>query len=178
MSVKIEVCRVFAAEPAVVWARIARIEDHSVWMKDAVRIEPRAVPRRDVGDEFDCLTRVGPFSTNDRFTVTEWAPPAVMGIDHVGAVKGTARFVLEPAGDNANATRFCWRESLTFPWWMGGALGGSVAKHLLAKIWRANLVRLQRLVEAPEPSVREAGIPPSSEAGPQRPGAGGAESGE
>ena len=150
MSVKIEVCRVFAAEPAVVWARIARIEDHSVWMKDAVRIEPRAVPRRDVGDEFDCLTRVGPFSTNDRFTVTEWAPPAVMGIDHVGAVKGRARFVLEPAGDDAHATRFCWRESLTFPWWMAGPAGGTVATPLLRRVWNRNLRNLKSLVERSE----------------------------
>ena len=45
-----------------------------------------------------------------------------MGVHHRGVVKGSGRFTLRAlAGDE---THFSWDEQLTFPWWLGGPLGG------------------------------------------------------
>ena len=53
------------------------------------------------------------------------------------------RFTLAPI---PNGTTFCWREVLTFPWWMGGPVGELAAKPVLERVWRANLARLRALV--------------------------------
>jgi hypothetical protein len=67
-----------------------------------------------------------------------------MGIEHRGVVTGTGRFTLTPTD---TGTRFCWREQLTFPWWMGGTAGGALAKPALRHVWRGNLERLRALIE-------------------------------
>jgi hypothetical protein len=60
-------------------------------------------------------------------------------------VKGTGRFTL--ARRPRNRTRFTWAEELTFPWWMGGAVGALAAKPALRAVWKRNLRRLQHLIE-------------------------------
>ena len=45
-------------------------------------------------------------------------------------------------------TRFTWRERLRFPWWLGGELGGVIGGEVLRLVWKGNLRRLQRKVEA------------------------------
>ena len=89
-----------------------------------------------VGTRFDCVTRIGPFRTTDRMTVTEWTPDWAMGIEHRGAVTGPrpVHARQRPRG----RTRFTWTEELTFPWWMGGAVGASLLNRSCA-VWRRNL---------------------------------------
>lgn len=134
-----------AAPPAVVWQTVEPIERHVDWMADAERITFVTEQTRGTGTAFDCLTRVGPFRLNDRMTVTEWEPGAVMGIEHRGMVTGRGRFTIEAAP--AGGTTFTWSERLVFPWWMGGPIGAAVASPILRAIWRRNLVRLRALVE-------------------------------
>jgi uncharacterized protein YndB with AHSA1/START domain len=142
---RISVATTIDAPAEQVWAAIEPIERHVDWMADAERITFTGERTRGVGTSFDCLTRVGPARIVDRMTVTEWEPPAVMGIAHQGVVSGRGRFLLVPvAGDR---TRFTWREELHFPWWMGGAVGAAAAAPVLRSIWRRNLRRLKDLVE-------------------------------
>lgn len=133
-----------AASPADVWSVIEPVERHVDWMVDAESIRFMTAQTRGVGTAFDCVTRVGPFRTTDRMEIVEWDAPRSMGIEHCGMVTGRGRFTLHPSG---NATQFTWREELTFPWWMGGAVGAFVAKPVLSAIWRRNLRRLKMLVE-------------------------------
>ena len=135
-----------AAAPEVVWATVEPIERHVDWMADAERITFVTEQTRGVGTAFDCLTRVGPFRLNDRMTVTEWEPGAVMGIEHRGMVTGRGRFTIERAP--GGGTTFTWSERLVFPWWMGGPIGAACASPVLRAIWRRNLVRLRALVES------------------------------
>jgi hypothetical protein len=143
MSMRIELCTEIPAAPSEVWSVVEPIQTHTRWMADAERITFVGTQREGVGTEFDCLTRIGPLRTTDRMRVTEWEPGVVMGIEHRGAVSGRGRFTLAsiPSG-----TEFCWREVLTFPWWMGGRVGELVAKPVLERVWRANLARLRDLV--------------------------------
>ena len=96
MSVTIHICTTIAATPDTVWRAVEHIETHTEWMLDADRITFRSAQHEGVGAEFDCLTRVGPLHTTDRFVVTRWEPGAAMGIEHRGAVTGVGEFRLRP----------------------------------------------------------------------------------
>jgi hypothetical protein len=143
--VKLRVGTTIVASPTDVWRVIEPIERHVEWMADAVSITFTGAKRRGVGTSFDCLTRIGPFRTTDRMTVTEWDPGRSMGIEHRGVVTGRGRFTLRrrPRG----RTRFTWTEELAFPWWIGGAVGVFAARPVLRAVWRRNLRRLKQLVE-------------------------------
>ncbi len=142
---KINLCITIGAPVERVWQTVENIEHHTEWMTDAESITFRSDQRAGVGTEFDCLTRVGPFSTVDRMRVTEWDPEAVMGIEHRGLVTGRGRFTLGVAGPGL--TEFCWTEDLTFPRHLGGGAAERIARPVFEKIWRANLTRLRDLAE-------------------------------
>jgi uncharacterized protein YndB with AHSA1/START domain len=141
---QIRVATTIAAPPEKVWAAIEDISSHVRWMEDAVAIRFTSATRSGVGAAFDCDTKIGPFRLTDRMVVTDWDPPRAMGIRHAGVVTGIGRFVLAPV---AGGTAFAWEEDLSFPAWMGGALGGAAAVPLLRRVWRRNLANLKSLVE-------------------------------
>ena len=107
MSVAVHVCTSIAAPPDAVWRAVERIETHTDWMLDAERITFPTEQRTGLGAEFECLTRVGPLRTTDRFVVTAWEPCVAMGIEHRGAVTGYGEFRLRPLA-GGDATDFCW----------------------------------------------------------------------
>lgn len=133
------------APVADVWSAIERIETHTRWMQDAVRIEFDSEQREGVGTAFACLTRIGPLSTTDHFVVTGWEPPTLMAIEHRGAVKGDADFRLRDLGTR---TEFCWEERLRFPWWLAGPVGEQVGRPVLHHVWSGNVARLKAMVES------------------------------
>jgi hypothetical protein len=143
--ITITVCDTICASRDRVWHAVERIETHTEWMKDAVRITFTSPQHSGVGASFECRTRVGPLFTTDRFVVTRWRPGELMGIEHRGAVTGDAEFRLDPAP--GNATRFCWEERLCFPWWLGGVVGEQVGKPVLRRIWQGNVARLKASIE-------------------------------
>jgi hypothetical protein len=138
---RIRVSTVVDAPPDEVWADVRHIARHVEWMHDAVSITFRSDTREGVGTTFDCATRVGPLRLTDRMVVTEWHPGEAIGIRHRGAVTGSGRFTIAPEGAG---TRFTWDEELTFPWWLGGPVGGLVGGPLLGVVWRRNLRNLRR----------------------------------
>jgi uncharacterized protein YndB with AHSA1/START domain len=129
--------------PDEVWEELRHIDRHVTWMRDAVRIEFRDEQREGVGTSFECLTRVGPFTTRDVMTITSWADDATMGVDHQGIIAGSGEFTLSatPCG-----TLVTWRESLRFPWWLGGAISAACARPVLRWIWEKNLDALADVV--------------------------------
>jgi Polyketide cyclase / dehydrase and lipid transport len=143
--VRIRTCITIDARPAAVWADVKRIDKHVEWMRDAKSIRFRTRRRTGVGTEFECVTGVGPLVTKDLLVVTEWRPRRAIGIEHRGAFRGRGRFTLRRT--RGGRTRFCWRERLRFPWWMGGPLGELVARPVLRSIWKGNLRRLKARVE-------------------------------
>lgn len=146
MSVTIRVCTAIAAPREAVWRSVERIETHTEWMLDAARITFRSARHEGVGAEFDCLTKVGPLRTTDRFVVTRWDPEVAMGIEHRGAVTGVGEFRLHPLADGVG-TEFCWEEILVFPWWLGGVAGEQLSRPVFTRMWTGNLRRLKAKVE-------------------------------
>jgi len=163
-GVAIAVSVVIDAPPAAVWAELARIEDHVIWMRDATAIRFRGDQRRGVGTTFECETRVGPFRLTDVMEVTGWRPPTAMAVRHRGAVEGSGRFVLS-GGPRATTTKLTWDERLRFPWWLGGAVGGWLARPVLSGVWRSNLRRLRDRIASQDPAASPEGGEPT---GPTR----------
>ena len=146
MSVTIKVCTTIAASADTVWNAVEQVESHVEWMLDAESITFRSAQHAGVGAAFDCVTRVGPLRTTDRFVITVWEPGAAMGIEHRGAVTGRGEFRLRPDPD-ATATEFCWEERLVFPWWLGSRIGEQFGRPVLRRIWAGNLSRLKARIE-------------------------------
>ena len=145
MSIRVSID--IAAPVQKVWDIVEPVERHVDWMADAVEIRFQTEQTRGTGTTFFCDTKVGPITLVDVMTITAWEPGKVMGVKHTGVVTGTGEFTLE-AIDEAN-TRFTWTESLTFPWWLGGPLGALIGGQVVMKaIWRRNLRKLKKLVEA------------------------------
>ena len=145
MSIRVSID--IAAPVQKVWDIVEPVERHVDWMADAVAIRFQTEQTRGTGTTFFCDTKVGPITLVDVMTITAWEPGKVMGVKHTGVVTGTGEFTLE-AIDEAN-TRFTWTESLTFPWWLGGPLGALICGLVVMKaIWRRNLRKLKKLVEA------------------------------
>ena len=142
---KVRVATFINASRGEVWDAVRDIGAHVKWMEDAVAIRFTSAKREGVGTTFDCDSRLGPFRITDQMEVTEWAPGRVMGVRHVGKVTGAGRFTLKR---RRGGTVFVWKETLTFPRWMGGSIGGAVATPFFKRMWKKNLRNLKRLVEA------------------------------
>jgi hypothetical protein len=147
---KVVVATTIAAPAEVVWAAVRDVRTHVRWMADAEEITLTGSRAEGVGTTFDCVTRIGPVRLVDRMAITEWVEGAVMGVRHVGVVTGSGRFTLRAHPDGT--TTFAWQEELAFPWWLGGRAGGALGAPVLRRVWRANLARLRRLVEAGSPT--------------------------
>ena len=130
-----------AAEVDEVWEDICDISTHVEWMHDAQAIVFTSDQTQGLGTTFDCLTKIGPIRLTDRMEITEWADGEAIGVRHVGLVTGEGRFTLTATGDNT--TRFVWAETLYFPWWLGGRIGGWLGQPILLRVWRRNLQLLQ-----------------------------------
>lgn len=113
-------------------------------MTDAESVEFLGARRRGVGTRMVVVTSVGPFRTRDVMEVTEWTEGEIMGVRHLGVVRGEGRFTLRNDGE---ATEVVWEEDLVLPRYLGGALTAVLAAPLLTRLWRANLNRLRRLVD-------------------------------
>ena len=142
----IEVQTFYPVSAQVVWAQLSDIERHVAWMHDAQAISFISEQREGVGTEFNCNTKIGPLRTRDVMIVTEWERDVAMGVTHKGLITGTGRFTL--AG-SANRTLITWRETLHFPWWLGGPIGALFASPVFRSLWAKNLRQLGERLTSP-----------------------------
>lgn len=139
---RLRVSTVVNAPPAEVWADLEDISSHVEWMRDAVAIEFTSPQHAGVGTTFACATKVGPLRLTDHMEITAWEPERAMGVRHVGLVTGQGTISLR--SKRGGRTRIRWSEGLTFPWWMGGPLGGIAATPILWLVWRGSMRNLRR----------------------------------
>ncbi len=145
VTVEIEIERT----PSEVWRYLRDISSHVEWMTDAVEIRFTSESTEGQGTSFECDTKVGPIRLTDIMTITSWVDEEEMGVRHEGVVTGVGEFRLSE-GTTAGgqpATRFSWREELSFPLWLGGSVGELAAKPILTAIWKRNLRSLKEIVE-------------------------------
>jgi len=140
----IQISTLINVSPEILWEELRHINRHVNWMNDAVSITFTSPTTEGVGTQFSCLTKVGPLKTTDIMTITQWQENKTMGVEHVGLVKGTGTFHIEPHGEGSTIT---WKESLSFPLFFLGSLGALAATPLLTYIWKKNLTNLKNIVE-------------------------------
>jgi hypothetical protein len=104
-----------------VWAAIADWESQGDWMLQT-RVWVTSDIRAGVGTSISALT--GPlvksgfkFGLLDKMVVTNWQPPYLCEVDHVGKViKGTGKFELTDLSSGHEAvTNFDWSETIKAP---------------------------------------------------------------
>lgn len=143
---RIRVSTVIKASPSSVWEEVRHVGRHVDWMADAEAIEFTSSQTSGEGTTFDCKTKVGPIRLTDEMTITSWREGREMGVRHTGLVTGEGMFTL--ARIRGNRTRFTWEETLQFPWWMGGRVGGFFGGGIMRQIWKRNLRVLKALIES------------------------------
>jgi len=141
---RIQISQVIDRTPSEVWNEMRHIERHVNWMHDAVEIRFTSDSREGIGTSFICLTKVGPFKTQDVMTITDWRDNEVMGVTHAGIVKGSGKFTITPHNPGSLVK---WEEKLEFPSWALGSLGALLAKPILRLIWTKNLENLKRIID-------------------------------
>lgn len=143
---RIRVSTVINASPAAVWEEVRHVDRHVDWMADAESIDFTSPLTSGVGTTFDTVTKVGPIKLTDKMAITQWRDGKELGVRHEGVVTGSGSFTL--AHIRRNRTRFTWEEQLTFPWWLGGSIGGVVGGAVMRQIWKRNLRVLKALIES------------------------------
>ena len=99
MSKTINVYTTINSPLKIVWNEVSKLENHTNWMHDAVKIDFLSENNRGLGAKMKVLTKVGPIRLYDYMTVTEWVEEESIGVDHIGIVKGKGRFKLEKIDD-------------------------------------------------------------------------------
>ncbi|MDX1468601.1 MAG: SRPBCC family protein [Acidimicrobiia bacterium] len=130
----------------VVWSALANLSSHADWMADADSITFAGDQTSGPGTVMRVPTRVGPFRTLDIIEITGWVEGERIDAEHRGIVTGAGSFALT---DRPDGTLLTWGEDLRFPWWLGGAIGASIARPILRRIWANNLARFEKTLSSP-----------------------------
>lgn len=93
----------------------------------------------------EVLTVVGPFRTTDIMEVVGWQEGHSIDVAHKGLITGHGTLSLT---SDQETTVVRWEETLTFPWWLGGAVTAWLARPVLGAIWKSNLRRLEEAINS------------------------------
>ena len=143
MSKTIKVSIIINAPLKTVWNEVSRLENHTNWMNDAEQIDFLTANSSGIGTKMKVLTKVGPITLYDYMTVTEWVEEKTIAVDHTGIVSGKGEFYLEKLDEHN--TKFQWRETLKFPFYLGGIIGEFFGTPILKLIWKKNLNNLKEI---------------------------------
>lgn len=143
---RIDVSRHIERPIADVWAAIADLGTHPVWMRDARSLEFTTEQRTGVGTRMEVETRVGPLRTTDVMEVVGWDDGRSIEVVHEGVVSGRGVLATVPEGSGTLVT---WQEALHFPWWLGDGFTALLARPVLSRIWAGNLKRLEESINSP-----------------------------
>ncbi len=145
MAMTIVTERIEATVEAV-WNELADLASHGTWMGDVQSIGFEGPLRQGIGTRMVVRTRIGPFRTRDVLEFVVWDPPCRMSALHRGLISGSGEFLLAAEDPLTSVT---WRETLRFPWYLGGVLTALMARPFLRRVWKANLARLAQRINGP-----------------------------
>lgn len=138
-----EVC---SGPPESIWDLITDWEHQDDWMLEASDFVVVSDVREGVGVEAEATIRIGGITTRDRVRVGEWDPPRRLVIEHLGWVTG--RGIIELTLVAGRRTHVWWREELSPPLGVLGAIGMTAFKPLMARVFRRDLRILAGLARA------------------------------
>jgi hypothetical protein len=142
--IEIDVSKLIDASAEKVWPYLVDWEHLDRWMKEASNIRVVTPYREGVGVVCEARIRIGFIRTVDRIRVTRWEPPSVLGLEHLGWVKGDGLMELVP---EKGRTLVRWNETFAPPWGWVGAAGMRIWKPLMRRVFVRDLRLLKIIVE-------------------------------
>jgi uncharacterized protein YndB with AHSA1/START domain len=142
----VEIGREMPGPPEVVWRLITDWENQDDWMLEASDFTVTSEQREGVGVEAEATITIGGIRTRDRVRVVGWEPGRRLVIRHEGWVSGTGEILLAPRSDGS--TYLFWREELSPPLGVLGAIGLGAFKPLMRRIFVRDLRVLEGIVRA------------------------------
>lgn len=156
---RIEVTTHIEADPDRVWEVLVDWEGQPRWMRDAHSVRVLSPHREGVDVVVRCRTDIigglrgarrrggSLLVVDDDMVTTEWEPPRVIGIRHLGRlIRGVGAFELKPT---AQGTHFTWWEEIDAPLGpIGEALATVVVVPVVRRVFRASLAGLKRVCES------------------------------
>jgi hypothetical protein len=144
--VEIELSETMPGPIDVVWGLITDWEHLGDWQLEAKDFTVLSEQREGIGVEAEATIRIGGITTRDKVRVSGWDPPKRLAIEHAGWVSGAGEMHLTPLG--ADRTHLFWREVLTPPLGVLGALGLTGFKPAMTRIFARDLRVLASLTRA------------------------------
>ena len=133
------------APPEVVWQLVTDWERQGEWMLEATDFVVTSAHREGVGVEAAATIKIAGIRTRDRIRVAVWEPHQRLVIEHLGWVRGFGEIFMAPAGPGR--TRVFWREELHPPLGLLGAIGLTVMKPVMRRVFRRDVEVLRRLAQ-------------------------------
>ena len=143
--IDLEMRAMLPGPPEVVWELITDWEHQDDWMLEASDFAVVSSHREGIGVEAEATISIGGIKTRDRVRITQWEPGRLLGIAHLGWVSGHADMKLLPSN---GSTRLVWREHFTPPLGVVGALGMTLFKPIMCRIFMRDVRVLAGLVRA------------------------------
>jgi len=144
--VTIELAETMPGPPEVVWHLITDWENQGDWQLEARDFVVTSVEREGVGVTAEATVSIGGITTRDVAEVVAWEPNKLLGIEHKGWVSGKGELHLTALG--SDRTHVFWVETLYPPLGIAGAVGLTVFRPLMSRIFKRDLRVLQGLVRA------------------------------
>jgi uncharacterized protein YndB with AHSA1/START domain len=145
-SVVIELGRLLPGPPDIVWRLITDWENQDDWMLEASDFTVTSELRAGVGVEAEATITIGGLRTRDRVRVVGWEPERRLVIRHEGWISGVGEIRLAPR--DGGSTFMFWREELSPPLGLVGAIGLALFKPLMRRVFARDLRVLEGLVRA------------------------------
>lgn len=137
------------APPEAVWKHLVDWENLGRWMTEASDFRVLSAQREGIGVLAEATIRIGFIRAADSIQVNQWDPPHLLGLEHLGWVKGEG--VMQPTPHDSK-TLLRWRETLLGPpigpWGILGAIGIRLWKPIMRRRFLRDLRLLKILVEA------------------------------
>lgn len=132
--------------PEVVWELITDWRHGDDWMLEARDFVVLSDRKEGVGVVAEATVTIGGITTRDEIEVVRWEPSRYIVIEHKGWVTGMGGFRLTPLG--SDRTHVVWTEELRAPLGALGAVGMTVFKPLMRRVFLRDLRVLESLVRA------------------------------
>jgi Polyketide cyclase / dehydrase and lipid transport len=145
-TISVAIVGTLPGPPSVVWELITDWENLGDWMLEAREFEVLSQRHEGVGVLAEATVTIGGITTRDKVWVSAWEPERLLEIEHLGWVSGRGEFSITPAGSDRSHVR--WVEELRPPLGALGAVGMSVFKPLMQRIFERDLRVLAGLVRA------------------------------
>jgi carbon monoxide dehydrogenase subunit G len=144
--VEIELSETMPGPIDVVWELVTDWENLGDWQLEARDFTVISDQREGIGVVAEATVSIAGITTRDKVRVSGWEPPKRLGIEHQGWVSGAGEMHLTPIGKDR--THLFWREVLSPPLGVLGALGLTGFKPAMRRIFARDLRVLAALVRA------------------------------